>query len=207
MPLNPRGGGTSSMSKGRSLPRDRPSSASSMTQWLCTERVDHSTTMQLISDMALSRTARHVSPAGILRSHHTDQPSALQERDKFLSERAIPVVIANKDVGHSQNQSRRRSLKDPTEGLALSRCCAGEYSTPRGVRPYCWSGFFSELTEEPLQRVGLLESLVSGQQFLAFLPCKVRVSEVIGPLPQIAPKKLWAPSLWQGGMRRRGRPM
>ena len=32
-------------------------------------------------------------------------------------------------------------------------------------------------------------------------------SETIGPLPQIAPKKLWVPELWQGGMRRRGRPM
>jgi hypothetical protein len=34
-----------------------------------------------------------------------------------------------------------------------------------------------------------------------------RVSEVIGPLPQIAPQKLCALSLWQGGMRRRARPM
>ena len=34
-----------------------------------------------------------------------------------------------------------------------------------------------------------------------------RVSEVIGPLPQIAPKKLWCTALWQGGMRCRGRPM
>jgi len=33
------------------------------------------------------------------------------------------------------------------------------------------------------------------------------VSEVIGPLPQIAPKKHCAPVLWQGGMRCRKRPM
>jgi hypothetical protein len=33
------------------------------------------------------------------------------------------------------------------------------------------------------------------------------VSEVIGPLPQIAPQKLRGSALWQGGMRRRGRPM
>ena len=34
-----------------------------------------------------------------------------------------------------------------------------------------------------------------------------RVSVVIGPVPQIAPKKHWVPALWQGGMWRRGRPM
>ena len=34
-----------------------------------------------------------------------------------------------------------------------------------------------------------------------------RVSVVIGPLPQIAPQKHCVPSLWQGGMRCRGRPM
>lgn len=34
------------------------------------------------------------------------------------------------------------------------------------------------------------------------------VSEVIGqPAPQIAPKKLCAAALWQGGPRRRGRPL
>jgi hypothetical protein len=33
------------------------------------------------------------------------------------------------------------------------------------------------------------------------------VSEVIGPLPQIAPKKLWVASLWQSGIRRCGRPV
>jgi len=38
-------------------------------------------------------------------------------------------------------------------------------------------------------------------------PLDGRVSEVIGPLPQIAPKKLCGAALWQGGMRRRGRPM
>jgi len=32
------------------------------------------------------------------------------------------------------------------------------------------------------------------------------VSEVIGPLPQIVPKKHVSSRLWQGGMRRRGRP-
>ncbi|MBL0122452.1 MAG: hypothetical protein IPP88_06865 [Betaproteobacteria bacterium] len=30
-----------------------------------------------------------------------------------------------------------------------------------------------------------------------------RVSDVIGPQPQIAPKKHGVPSLWQGDMRRR----
>jgi hypothetical protein len=35
----------------------------------------------------------------------------------------------------------------------------------------------------------------------------VLVSEVIGPQPQFAPKKLWRLGLWQGGKRRRGRPM
>jgi hypothetical protein len=34
-----------------------------------------------------------------------------------------------------------------------------------------------------------------------------RVSEVIGPVPQIAPKKHCVLWLWQGGMRRRARPM
>ena len=33
------------------------------------------------------------------------------------------------------------------------------------------------------------------------------MSVVIGPLPQIAPKKHGAAALWQGGMRRRGRPV
>jgi hypothetical protein len=33
------------------------------------------------------------------------------------------------------------------------------------------------------------------------------VSEVIGPLPQIAPVKHWDLALWQGGTWRRGRPM
>jgi hypothetical protein len=33
------------------------------------------------------------------------------------------------------------------------------------------------------------------------------VSAVIGPLPQIVPKKHTATALWQGGMRRWGRPM
>ena len=33
------------------------------------------------------------------------------------------------------------------------------------------------------------------------------VSEVIGGLPQIAPKKHCVPRLWQGGMRCRGRPV
>ncbi|MDO8893072.1 MAG: TonB-dependent receptor plug domain-containing protein [Sulfurimicrobium sp.] len=34
-----------------------------------------------------------------------------------------------------------------------------------------------------------------------------KVSEVIGPMPQIAPKKHAALQMWQGGMRRCGRPM
>ncbi len=38
-------------------------------------------------------------------------------------------------------------------------------------------------------------------------PLERGVSEVIGPLPQIAPKKLWAPVLWQGGTWRCARPM
>jgi hypothetical protein len=33
------------------------------------------------------------------------------------------------------------------------------------------------------------------------------LSVVIGPLPQIAPKKHYVPSLWQSGKRRRGRPI
>jgi hypothetical protein len=33
------------------------------------------------------------------------------------------------------------------------------------------------------------------------------VSVVIGSLPQIAPKKHAVATLWQGGMRRWGRPM
>jgi len=33
------------------------------------------------------------------------------------------------------------------------------------------------------------------------------MSVVIGPLPQIAPKKHWVPALWQSGMQRRGRPI
>jgi len=33
------------------------------------------------------------------------------------------------------------------------------------------------------------------------------VSEVIGGLPQIAPKKHCVPRLWQGGMRCCGRPV
>jgi hypothetical protein len=37
--------------------------------------------------------------------------------------------------------------------------------------------------------------------------CVRRVSEVIGGLPQIAPKKHCVPRLWQGGMRCRGRPV
>jgi len=37
---------------------------------------------------------------------------------------------------------------------------------------------------------------------------KTRVSEVIGPpAPQIVPKKLLLPALWQGGTRRWGRPL
>jgi hypothetical protein len=43
------------------------------------------------------------------------------------------------------------------------------------------------------------ESLLLKQQLL--------VSEVIGPMPQIAPKKHRVASLWHCGMRRRGRPM
>ncbi len=50
----------------------------------------------------------------------------------------------------------------------------------------------------PLDRVN--------RQFKADRPNQLWISEVIGPRPQIAPKKHAAGVLWQGGKRCRGRP-
>jgi hypothetical protein len=66
---------------------------------------------------------------------------------------------------------------------------------------------FGKLGEYAQKRLEKLLSDPAAQAKLSAKAIEYLVSEVIGELPQIAPKKHQVPSLWQGGMRCRGRPV
>ena len=59
------------------------------------------------------------------------------------------------------------------------------------------------IEKKAIQRDRQRQAEQGGEQVVAV----GRVSEVIGPLPQIAPKKHGVAALWQSGRRCRGRPM
>src|SRR5258706_11430418 len=114
--------------------------------------------------------------------------------------------MASRNLTNSSAVTTPFGLLVPKYRVSWTALCSPVLQLAAGIEAHAPTAAEMAMTMVP-RRAGIgywscrrLTFDMSGRRRLAGgSPLDGRVSEVIGPLPQIAPQKLWVPALWQGG--------